>query len=64
MRRTCSSLSEDLVHEPHLAFAAFTSITTLANVSGNVSYANAASPRREGIEVSYLERAQAFRSFL
>ena len=31
-------------------------ITTLANVSGNVSYANAAKTRREGIEVSYQER--------
>jgi iron complex outermembrane recepter protein len=31
-------------------------ITTLANVGGNVSYANAAKTRRDGIEVSYLER--------
>lgn len=31
-------------------------ITTLANVSGNVSYANAAKTRRDGIEISYLER--------
>ncbi len=31
-------------------------ITTLANISGNVSYANAAKTRREGIEVSYQER--------